>query len=79
MIESFVPLFKGFGVPRADYLSQNSKIPKVAHFDPSWNYQKMQKWFVLNIRGHVHAPGVRTEPIKPMQLTFGDHGLQNKG
>ena len=78
MIKSFQPLFVCFGVTRTPYSSPNSKIPKVAYFDPTGDYQKMQKWFVLNIGGQVHDPGGRTEPMKPMQLTFGDHGLQNK-
>ena len=67
----------GFGVPRADYFSENNKITKVFHFDPKKHYQKMQKGIVLSIGGHEHDPRSSKEPTKPMKLMFGDHGLQN--
>ena len=36
----------------------------------------MPKWLVLSIGVHNHDPRARTEPLKPKQLTFGDHDLQ---
>lgn len=62
-----------FGVPRFNNVSQNSKIPEVAHLKLVWHYQKMPKWHVLRIGCFEYHPRTRTEQINSMLLTFGDH------
>ena len=76
MINVFLALNIGYGVPRIHYFCYNSKIPLSDHFGLIGGYPKIPKGLVLSIGAHKHDLRTQRESSNQKWLTFEDHGLR---